>query len=276
MMVMVIPLLEPLAKAAQPPITTSTFWEGTIGWGPVDADPAIAYDTASGQLLFNVYETLISSNGETYYDFVPTLATNVPTRSDNLMTITNTSAVGSDPTGSTWSGGNTILGWIDELADGFGPTDALFITDGVHWRTWQVETKMGTSTITLGLWYGSYVFNLKPAGTIPFYNHTGAIQDTLDADDAEYTFEKALVLDVPGQPIWMYDKPLFDLSDHSFFTNDTAIDLAHLIDDCIVGDTVANTLTINVGVKFPDNAFKQILANSWGSIVSKPFFRPDG
>jgi hypothetical protein len=271
MMAMMIPLFTPMANAAQPPINTSTFWEGTIGWGPVDADPAIAYDTASGQLIFNVYEGLMALNMEKYYDFVPALATNVPTRTDHEITITNTSAVGADPTGSTWSGGRTIFGWVDELGDGFGPTDAVFIKDATTWRTMEVETKTGTSTITLTLWYGSYLFHLRPAGTIPFYNHTGAVQDHFDAADAEYTFEKALVLDPPGQPIWMYDKPLFDLADHTFFTNDTAIDLAHLIDDCIVGNVAGNTLTINVGVKFPDNAFKQILCNSWGSIVSKDF-----
>jgi peptide/nickel transport system substrate-binding protein len=271
MMVMVIPLIAPMANAAQPPINTSTFWEGTIGWGPVDADPAIAYDTASGQLIFNVYEGLIAMNGSSYWESVPALATNVPTRSDVRVTVTNTSAVGEDPTGSTWSGGNRIFGWIDELGDGLGATDAIYMTDGAQWHTWQIESITGTSTITLNLWRGSYVFNLVPAGTIPFYDHTGAVQDTFDVKDAEYSFEKALVLDPPGQPIWMYDKPFFDLSDHTFFTNDTAMDFAHLIDDCIVGNVAANTLTMNVGVKFPDNALKQILEQTWGAIVSKEF-----
>lgn len=270
MIIMMIPLAATPVRAAGPG-DLHIYYEGTAGWGPVDADPAIAYDTASGGLIFNTYEGLIAWKGEAYYEFIPVLATNIPTRNNITLTITNASAVGADPTSSTWSGGRTIVGWVDELADGFGAQDAIFLTDGVHWNTWTVDSKTGTTTITLTLWRGSYVFNLQPAGTIPFYNCTGLVQDTFDSADAEYSFEHALVLDVIGQPIWMYDKPLFDLPDHSYFNNATAINLAHLIDDAIVADAVANTLTINVGCRFPDNAFMQIIANSWGSILNKAF-----
>ena len=270
MIVMVIPLVTPAVRAALP-TDVHTYYEGTIGFGPIDADPAIAYDTASGALLFNVYEGLIAWNYEKYYDFVPVLATNIPIRQNITLTITNASAVGSNPTGSTWSGGRTIVGWVDELANGFGAQDAIFLTNGTQWNTWTVDSISGTATITLNLWRGAYVFNLQPANTIPFYDHFGAVVDLFNVTDAEYSFEHALVLDILGQPIWMLDKPLFDLADHMGFNNDTAINLAHLIDDAIVGDPVANTLTINVGVRFPDNAFMQILANSWGSILSKEY-----
>ncbi|HUW47941.1 MAG TPA: hypothetical protein VMW36_04265, partial [Patescibacteria group bacterium] len=56
---MIIPLFATNTLAAQPPIDTTTYWEGTIGWGPGRADPARVYDTGSGQLVFNSYETLI-------------------------------------------------------------------------------------------------------------------------------------------------------------------------------------------------------------------------
>jgi peptide/nickel transport system substrate-binding protein len=274
-LVMIFPLVTPAIKAAQPPIDTTTLYLGDAGWGPVDSDPAIAYDTASGELLFNTEEGLLGFAGEQYYNFVPLLATNIPTRADITLTITSTSAVLADPTGSTWSGGLTCLGWVDELADGFNAGDPIFLGQiGVPgtYHTWTVDTMTGSSpTITLTLWRGSYVFNLRPANTIPFYDHTGAVVDHFNVTDAEYSFEHALVMDVPGQPIWMMDKPLFDLPDHTYFDNSTAINLAHLIDDAIVGDAVANTLTINVGVRFPDNAFKQIISNTWGDIVSKEY-----
>ena len=40
LMVMVIPLFAPMANAVQPPIETDVYYNGTIGWGPGDADPA--------------------------------------------------------------------------------------------------------------------------------------------------------------------------------------------------------------------------------------------
>jgi len=46
------------AFSAQPPIDTSTYYVGTIGQ-PARVDPIRAYDTASAELLQNVYQTLI-------------------------------------------------------------------------------------------------------------------------------------------------------------------------------------------------------------------------
>jgi peptide/nickel transport system substrate-binding protein len=48
--------------------------EATIG-GPESLDPAWAYDTASGEVIFNVYETLLFPKKESTTDFVPMLAT---------------------------------------------------------------------------------------------------------------------------------------------------------------------------------------------------------
>jgi len=48
--------------------------EATIG-GPESLDPAWAYDTASGEVIFNVYETLLFPKKGATTDFVPMLAT---------------------------------------------------------------------------------------------------------------------------------------------------------------------------------------------------------
>jgi len=367
MALMSIPVFAPMAHGiggpSQPPIVTSTFWEGTIGWGPVDADPAIAYDTASGELLFNSMQGLLAFKGEAYYQFVPTLATNIPTRQDIRIIVTNTSAVGADPTGTTWTDGTnayTITGWVDEGNNGFAAGDVIFLRKGVtsEERAWTVDTKTGTTTITLGLWRGSYTFNIRngtfvnttainfnnPIGShlmeeftgdvytvtgwehststlsvgdnltvtgpglwrqwavndieitpndpspgiteveitacIYFYGYDGSIVGTFTYEDVVYSLQRALVLDVPGQPVWMFDKPLFDLPDHTYFTVSTAMDLARLIDNAIVGNAGSDvsgsetppTVTINVGCRFPDNAFKQILSNTWGCIEDKEFY----
>lgn len=50
----------------------------------VSLDPARAYDTGSGGILENVYETLFSYDGEAIDEFVPALATDYSVSSDNL------------------------------------------------------------------------------------------------------------------------------------------------------------------------------------------------
>jgi len=281
--------LPPIAVTSgptQPPVATDTLYVGRDGWGPCYADPVRAHDERSQELIFNVYDTLIMFGApvtnawgtwdvhEQYYAFSPSLATNVPTRQDITMTVTNTSAVGADPTGTTWTNGSntyTLTGWVDELSDGFNAGDPIYLRVGVtnEERTWTVDSKTGTTTITLNLWRGSYVFNIRTSPPIYFYNETGDAVDTFDVDDVAYSFHRALVQDQAGSPVWMYGKALFDQPDHAFWDNTTAMDLAHLINNAF--ETNGNDFIINVGVRFPDHAFKQCLANTWGSICSEEF-----
>jgi len=54
--------------------------------GTVDSlDPAWAYDTASGARILNIYETLITFKGERTDEFVPVLATEVPSLENGLI-----------------------------------------------------------------------------------------------------------------------------------------------------------------------------------------------
>lgn len=70
-------LFYPMSKTAKAKDPT-TFVYATIG--DIDTfDPALAYDTASGEVIQNIYETLIFYKGESSADFVPQLATEVPT-----------------------------------------------------------------------------------------------------------------------------------------------------------------------------------------------------
>ncbi len=51
-------------------------------------DPALAYDTMSGEILQNVYETLVFYDGESLSKYVPRLAAEMPTVSEDGMTYT--------------------------------------------------------------------------------------------------------------------------------------------------------------------------------------------
>lgn len=71
---LIVSLFSPVISA--PPLIKRPYEivEATIG-GPETVDPAWAYDGASGELIFNVYETLLTYDGERVDKFIPQLAT---------------------------------------------------------------------------------------------------------------------------------------------------------------------------------------------------------
>jgi len=71
-----------LSKTAQSPFP-ETFVYDTIG-GPDTMDPAYAYDTASGEIIQAVYETLLFFKGESTTEFDPVLATEWTVSADGL------------------------------------------------------------------------------------------------------------------------------------------------------------------------------------------------
>jgi len=75
----------PQATAAPPSQVKNpnTFIDATIG-EPESLDPAFAYDTASGNILINVYQTLLFPNKESATEFVPMLATSWDISSDGM------------------------------------------------------------------------------------------------------------------------------------------------------------------------------------------------
>jgi peptide/nickel transport system substrate-binding protein len=259
---------------SQPPIDTARFVEGTTAWGPRRADPARAYDSTSGELIFNVYENLIWWNKENYGDFVPVLATNIPTRVETTLTVTNTSILGSDPTNSTWTNALTCVGLNDFNSQilGLSQGDVLYMFDGSSYRTWFVQSfDFIDGTYELTLWRGSYPFHIRTSPVINFINETGATVDVFNVDDAVYAFQRGLVQDQSGSPQWMFYKALFGTmsSDPWDVDNASRMLLANLINSAI--EENGDDLIIDVGIQFPDNAFKQILCSTWGGIVSKEF-----
>jgi len=274
--VVLLAMLAPLAFSAQPPVITDTLYVGTIGWGPRRADPVRAYDTGSGELIFNTYETLIAFDKEKYWEFVPGLATNVPDRQIVTKTVTSTDVHLDDPTGSTWSDGSTCLGWVDEPMANLSAYDVLYMHEADDkYRTWFVQTFAAGPPVTLTLWRSYYDFIIREED-IKFVDETGAVVGTFSYADAEYSLKRGLVQDQIGSPMWMYYKPLFDQMNSDFAasntTEPTAMTLAHLIDNAIeMVSTSPPTLRINLGIPFPDIAFKQIMSQTWGSIVDKEF-----
>jgi peptide/nickel transport system substrate-binding protein len=73
---------------------TATFVVAESEVGIDTLDPALAYDTASGEIIQNVYDTLVFYDGEATDKFVPQLATDMPTVSEDGKTYTFTIRTG--------------------------------------------------------------------------------------------------------------------------------------------------------------------------------------
>jgi ABC-type transport system substrate-binding protein len=132
------------------------------------------------------------------------------------------------------------------------------------------------ATVSLTLFRQKWIFHIRTTDAngnpIHFVDESGSIVDDFDISDAEYSFKRGLVQDQYGSPMWMFYKPMFGQMNSDPWDTGVAADamnLAHLIDNAI--EVSGNDLIINLGMVFPENAFKQILSQTWASIVSKQY-----
>lgn len=173
----------------------------TIGMEPETVDPAWAYDTASGELVSNVYDTLISF-------------------------AVNRSAP------------HAKAGKVDQ----FVPCLAT---------TWTVSSDGKT-----------YTFRIREG--VKFHNNA-----ILTTEDVEYSFERAMVQDRNGGPIWMFYEHLLGTFGSRPFTQYPGDEtgLATLIDNAIL----SNATHVWFNLIKPYSPFLSILAQSYGAIVNKAF-----
>jgi len=170
-------------------------------YGTVNSlDPAYAYDTASGSRIMNIYEPLIFFDGEKTGEFVPMLATRVPSVDNGLLSV-----------------------------------------DGM-----------------------TYIFPIREG--VKFHNG-----EMLTPEDVEYTFERAMVQDRSGGPIWMFFEPLLGIGGSRDGEGEISIDFAD-IDNAV--EVMGDSVVFRLAAPYPP--FLGILANSWGGIVNKKFVVENG
>ncbi|MCD6511932.1 MAG: ABC transporter substrate-binding protein [Thaumarchaeota archaeon] len=162
----------------------------TIG-EPETLDPAWAYDTASGEVIFNVYETLIAFHDGKTDEFDPLLA-----------------------------------------------TDWYVSPDGL-----------------------TYAFKIRTG--VKFSNG-----NPLTPEDVEYSFERAMVQDRDGGPVWMFLEPLLGIDstrEYNLTDPTIAAKVGHMIDDAVE----SNSTHVVFHLKRPYPPFMAILAQTWSSILDK-------
>ena len=171
---------------------------------PETVDSAWSYDTASGLLIQNVYDTLIFFDHESVTDYIPSLATD-------------------------WA--------IDQPPH----PDAPAGTDS----TWYFTIRTNVP------WQDPAYGTLTPA-------------------DVEHSFERAMVQDRSGGPVWMFNEPLIGdgWPDKSGWVEAAG----NPIDTAVESD--GTQVWFNLAMPYPP--FMQILSQTWASILSQAWCTDQG
>ncbi|MEM3907793.1 MAG: ABC transporter substrate-binding protein, partial [Nitrososphaerota archaeon] len=190
------PPTTPITTPARPPIKNpDTIIEATIG-EPETLDPAWAYDTASGEVIFNIYETLIFFNREKVDEFIPMIAEKVPSVENGLIK----------------DDGRTII----------------------------FPIRKGIKT------------------------HAGG---EITPEDVEYSFERTMVQDRDGGPVWMLLEPLLGVESTRDPETGEIVVTFDQIDRAV--EVEGNNVVFRLAKPFPTVTFLQILSQTWASIVDK-------
>jgi peptide/nickel transport system substrate-binding protein len=252
----VSPLAASVASSPQPPIDPTVYNVGTIGQ-PVRIDPARAYDTASGELLQNIYQTLIWWTDKKPVTFTPgvgynlTLADYSDLEQYGPVLATEVPTVGNGRI--TTAGNGTLWRFTINTAATFQPwTDHLGV---VH-----------------------------PARAIT-------------AADVVYSFRRQVVYDSIYSPDWMWMTPAFGYASwrdtyggpYPFLPTYTGMSTTyngtflHAADEAAAGVLISNWC-YNIGndvyfyftLPWAEGVLKQIFAQTWGGVVNPDWVKEMG
>jgi peptide/nickel transport system substrate-binding protein len=246
------------AFSTQPPIVTSTYYVGTIGQ-PVRLDPARAYDTASGELLQNIYQTLIWWNDKHPITFTP--------------------GVGHD----------LVLADYSDL-DSYGPVLATEnptrgngrITDTVEGGTlWRFTI----NTTAMFQPWTDHLGVVHPARA-------------LTALDVVYSFRRQVVYDSLYSPDWMWMTPAFGFASwrdtyggpYPFLPTISGTGaksyngtFLHAADEAKAGVSISNwcyavgnDVYFNFTLPWAEGPLRQIFAQTWGGVVNQDWVKEMG
>jgi len=235
------------AFSTQPPIDTSTYYVGTIGQ-PVRLDPARAYDTASGELLQNIYQTLIWWTDKHPVTFTPGVGYNLTTADYADLD----------------QYGPVLATEVPTVGNGRIVVNA----SGSYWRF----------TINTNAQFSPWIDHLGV--TQPARNITAA--------DVVYSFRRQVVYDSIYSPDWMWMSPAFGYASwrsayggpYATYGNYTFV---HAADEASAGVLISNwCYSIGNDVYFyfqlpwAEGVLKQIFSQTWGGVVNPDWVKEMG
>ena len=234
--------------STQPPVDTSTYYVGTIGQ-PVRLDPARAYDTASGELLQNIYQTLIWWDDKHPVTFTPGEGHELVLADYADLDYVWTVLATANPT--------RVNGRVTDTVEG-----------GTLWRfTINTAATFQPWTDHLGV--------VHPARAIT-------------AADVVYSFRRQVVYDSIYSPAWMWMTPAFGCASwrsvyggpYATYTNYTFVNTA---DESACGVqitnwcyAVGNDVYFNFTLPWAEGPLRQIFAQTWGGVVNPDWVKEMG
>jgi peptide/nickel transport system substrate-binding protein len=208
------------------------------GGGPATVDPAWSYDTASGELISNIYEPLIYFDGERLDTFVPMLAKNVP----DFLHVPNA--------------------YVENITGVELPPPLNSVLNSPYNPGWQWKP----------LW--KITFEIRTG--VKFHDGPWGSGYTLTPQDVEYSLERCLVQNRRGGPTWMHYEMLFGTGIYSPWYMGNLADetelkiVGQMLDYSVQSNSTHVWLITSMGSpKGPSQAILQILAQTWGGILSK-------
>jgi peptide/nickel transport system substrate-binding protein len=231
----------------QPPVDMSTYYVGTIGQ-PSRIDPARAYDTASGELLQNIYQTLIWWNDTHPVTFTPGVGYNL-----------------------------TLADYAD--LDAYGPVLCTEVpTVGNGRLVINASRSIWRFTINTNAQYQPWT--AANGSIVPARNITAA--------DVVYSFRRQVVYDSIYSPAWMWMTPAFGYASwrsmyggpFATYSNCTFV---HAADEAAAGVlisnwcyAVGNDVYFNFTLPWAEGIMKQIFAQTWGGVVNPDWVKEMG
>jgi len=210
---------------------------------PTRLDPACAYDTASGDIIQNVYQPLIWYGDKHPISFTAGVGYNLQTSDIADLSVYVPMIATQVPTGTNGGIIRNYAGVGDELW-------TFTINTNAQFPSWTAAN--GT--------------------VIPAHSVT--------VDDVVYSFQRQLVYDSDASPDWMWIGTAFNLGWATFSTafsdyaNGTFVNTA---DETAVANLITswvyasggNSVSFHFLHPYPDVAMYQIFAQTWGSILEK-------
>jgi peptide/nickel transport system substrate-binding protein len=236
-----------VGSSPQPPIDSTVYNVATIGQ-PVRLDPARAYDTASGELLQNIYQTLIWWNDKRPVTFTP--------------------GVGYNLTLADYADLDEYEPVLCTEVPTIGNGRIVVNASGSYWRF----------TINTNAQFQPWVDHLGV--TQPARNITAA--------DVVYSFRRQVVHDSIYSPVWMWMTPAFGYQSwrsvyggpYATYSNYTFVNTAEELACGVKIENwcynIGNDVYFNFTLPWAEGIMKQLFAQTWGSVVHPDWVKEMG